>query len=65
MADFSMNPSQAKILIASVQLVCSEELLSIVAMLSVQTAFYRPREKQGQADSKKAKFHQPEGDHLT
>ena len=52
-------------LIASVELGCSEEILSIVAMLSVQTVFYRPKEKQGQADSKKAKFHQPEGDHLT
>ncbi|ORX67423.1 DUF1605-domain-containing protein [Linderina pennispora] len=29
------------------------------------TVFYRPREKQAAADSKKAKFHQPEGDHLT
>ncbi len=25
----------------------------------------RPKEKQAQADQKKAKFHQPEGDHLT
>jgi ATP-dependent RNA helicase DHX8/PRP22 len=65
MADFPMDPSQAKMLIASVDLGCSEEILSIVAMLSVQTVFYRPKEKQGQADSKKAKFHQPEGDHLT
>ncbi|KAF7313330.1 hypothetical protein HMN09_00488500 [Mycena chlorophos] len=65
MADFPMDPSQAKMLIASVDLGCSEEILSIVAMLSVQTVFYRPKEKQGQADQKKAKFHQPEGDHLT
>jgi hypothetical protein len=27
--------------------------------------FYRPKEKQAQADAKKAKFHQPEGDLLT
>ncbi|CAA7058922.1 unnamed protein product [Microthlaspi erraticum] len=27
--------------------------------------FYRPREKQAQADQKRAKFFQPEGDHLT
>jgi ATP-dependent RNA helicase DHX8/PRP22 len=27
--------------------------------------FYRPREKQQQADQKKARFHQVEGDHLT
>jgi ATP-dependent RNA helicase DHX8/PRP22 len=65
MADFPMDPQLAKMLIASVQLGCSDEVLSIVAMLSVQTVFYRPKEKQGQADSKKAKFHQPEGDHLT
>ncbi|KAI9570350.1 P-loop containing nucleoside triphosphate hydrolase protein [Boletus coccyginus] len=65
MADFPMEPSLAKMVIASVELGCSEEILSIVAMLSVQTVFYRPKEKQAQADSKKAKFHQPEGDHLT
>ncbi|KAH8120070.1 P-loop containing nucleoside triphosphate hydrolase protein [Phellopilus nigrolimitatus] len=65
MADFPMEPPQAKMLIASVELGCSEEILSIVAMLSVQNVFYRPKEKQAQADSKKAKFHQPEGDHLT
>ncbi|KAG6837310.1 hypothetical protein H0H93_011405 [Arthromyces matolae] len=65
MADFPMEPPLAKMLIASVELGCSDEILSIVAMLSVQSVFYRPKEKQGQADSKKAKFHQPEGDHLT
>ncbi|KAI5121300.1 hypothetical protein M0805_003769 [Coniferiporia weirii] len=65
MADFPMEPTLAKMLIASVELGCSEEILSIVAMLSVQNVFYRPKEKQAQADSKKAKFHQPEGDHLT
>ncbi|PAV22044.1 P-loop containing nucleoside triphosphate hydrolase [Pyrrhoderma noxium] len=65
MADFPMEPPLAKMLIASVELGCSEEILSIVAMLSVQNVFYRPKEKQAQADSKKAKFHQPEGDHLT
>ncbi|KAF4612238.1 hypothetical protein D9613_004210 [Agrocybe pediades] len=65
MADFPMEPPLAKMLIASVELQCSEEILSVVAMLSVQSVFYRPKEKQGQADSKKAKFHQPEGDHLT
>jgi ATP-dependent RNA helicase DHX8/PRP22 len=34
-------------------------------MLSVQAVFHRPKEKQQQADQKKAKFNQPEGDHLT
>ncbi|KAI6028094.1 P-loop containing nucleoside triphosphate hydrolase protein [Pisolithus marmoratus] len=65
MADFPMEPPLVKMLIASIELGCSEEILSIVATLSVQTVFYQPKEKQTQADSKKAKFHQPEGDHLT
>lgn len=65
MADFPMEPALAKVLISSVNMNCSEELLSIVAMLSVQTVFYRPKEKQQQADQKKAKFHDPTGDHLT
>ena len=66
MADFPMEPSLSKVLIASVELGCSEEILTIVAMVSaVQTVFYRPKEKQQQADQKKAKFHDPNGDHLT
>ncbi|BGP57862.1 hypothetical protein JCM8202_000460 [Rhodotorula sphaerocarpa] len=66
MADLPIEPPLAKMLIASVDLECSEEILTVVAMLSVGgSMFYRPKEKQAQADAKKAKFHQPEGDHLT
>ena len=55
MADFPMEPPAAKMLIASVDLGCSEEIMSIVSMLSVQNMFYRPKERHAQADSKKAK----------
>ncbi|KAL3151919.1 hypothetical protein ABBQ32_001049 [Trebouxia sp. C0010 RCD-2024] len=65
MAEFPLEPPISKMLIASVDLGCSEEVLTIVGMLSAQNIFYRPREKQAQADQKKAKFFQPEGDHLT
>ncbi|KAJ3119772.1 DEAH-box ATP-dependent RNA helicase prp22 [Nowakowskiella sp. JEL0407] len=65
MAEFPLEPSLSKMLISSVDLGCSEEILTIVAMLSVQNVFYRPKEKQAQSDSKKARFHQQEGDHLT
>ncbi|PVV04493.1 hypothetical protein BB560_001013, partial [Smittium megazygosporum] len=66
MAEFPMNPELSKMLLLSSELKCSEEVLTIVAMLSIGgSIFYRPKEKQAQADSKKAKFHQPEGDHLT
>lgn len=65
MAEFPLDPPVSKMLIASVDLGCSEEVLTIIGMLSAQNIFYRPREKQAAADQKKAKFHQPEGDHLT
>lgn len=65
MAEFPLEPSLCKMLILSVDLGCSDEILTIVAMLSVQSVFYRPKDKQALADQKKAKFHQPEGDHLT
>lgn len=65
MADFPVDPSLAKGLVYSVDLGCSDEMLTIVSMLNIQTVFYRPKEKQSQADQKKAKFHDPHGDHLT
>ncbi|XP_064401685.1 ATP-dependent RNA helicase DHX8-like isoform X2 [Halichondria panicea] len=65
MAEFPLEPQLSKMLIQSVHLGCSEEVLTIVSMLSVQNVFYRPKEKQAIADQRKAKFHQPEGDHLT
>lgn len=65
MAEFPLEPNLSKMLILSVDLGCSEEILTITAMLSVENPFYRPKEKQAQADMRKAKFHQAEGDHLT
>ncbi|CAD5232198.1 unnamed protein product [Bursaphelenchus xylophilus] len=65
MAEFPLEPSLSKLLIMSVDLSCSDEVLTIVSMLSVQNVFYRPKEKQELADEKKSKFHQPEGDHCT
>jgi ATP-dependent RNA helicase DHX8/PRP22 len=65
MAEFPLEPPLSKMLMTSIALGCSDEILTIVAMLSVQNVFYRPKEKQTQADAKKSKFHQPEGDHLT
>jgi ATP-dependent RNA helicase DHX8/PRP22 len=65
MAEFPLDPQLAKMLLSAVELGCSEEILTIVAMLSVQNVFYRPKEKQALADQKKSKFFQPEGDHLT
>ena len=65
MAEFPLEPNLSKMLILSVDLGCSDEILTVTAMLSVENPFFRPRDKQSQADMKKAKFHQAEGDHLT
>lgn len=65
MAEFPLEPNLSKMLILSVDMGCSEEILTITSMLSVENPFYRPKDKQAQADMRKAKFHQAEGDHLT
>lgn len=65
MAEFPLDPPLSKMLLASVDLGCSDEILTIIAMITTGNIFYRPREKQAQADQKRAKFFQPEGDHLT
>eukprot|EP00656_Telonema_subtile_P006077 TRINITY_DN1278_c0_g2_i1.p1 TRINITY_DN1278_c0_g2~~TRINITY_DN1278_c0_g2_i1.p1 ORF type:complete len:1004 (-),score=278.41 TRINITY_DN1278_c0_g2_i1:118-3129(-) len=65
MAEFPLEPELSKMLLASVDLGCSEETLTVISMLTAGNIFYRPKEKQAQADQKRAKFYQPEGDHLT
>lgn len=67
MTPFPMDPSLAKILITSCEPAyeCSEEVLTIVSMLSVPSVFYRPKERQEESDAAREKFFVPESDHLT
>ena len=65
MAEFPLEPQMSKMLIASAEYGCSHEIVTIVAMLSVQSVFFRPKDKQAQADAKRANFFAPEGDHIT
>lgn len=65
MAEFPLEPQLSKMLLTSVDLGSSDEIITIISMLTVQSVFYRPKDKQALADQKKAKFAQPEGDHLT
>jgi ATP-dependent RNA helicase DHX8/PRP22 len=67
MADFPVDPPLSKGLIRSAELACSDEILTIVSMISATTQqiFHRPRDRQQQADQKKAKFNDPSGDHIT
>ncbi|TKR77701.1 hypothetical protein L596_018623 [Steinernema carpocapsae] len=65
MAELPLDPQLAKMLIASTELNCSNEILSIVAMLSVPQCFVRPNEMRRQADEAKNRFAHIDGDHLT
>ncbi|KAF8497217.1 P-loop containing nucleoside triphosphate hydrolase protein [Russula emetica] len=65
MSEFPMEPSMAKMLITSVDYMCSSEMLTIVSMLSVPSVFYRPKERVEEADAARDKFNVPESDHLT
>ncbi|KAL5511427.1 DHX38 [Sanghuangporus vaninii] len=65
MSEFPMEPSMAKMLIASVEYGCSAEMLTIVSMLSVPSIFYRPKERMEESDAAREKFQVPESDHLT
>ena len=65
MTAFPMDPSLAKLIITSEGYGCSEEMLTIVSMLSVPSVFYRPKERQEESDAAREKFFVPESDHLT
>lgn len=65
MAEFPLDPQLSKMLIASAGLNCSNEVLTIAAMLSVPNPFTRPKEAQHEADAAKGQFSHADGDHLT
>ena len=66
MAEFPvLDPQLSKMLIASTDLNCSNEILSLVSMLSVQECFIRPKESIKEADEAKKRFAHADGDHLT
>ena len=65
MADFPIDPTMAKTLMVQCDYKCSDEIISILSMLSVDNLFHRPRDKQQQQDQKRAQFNQNEGDHCT
>ncbi|XP_065220095.1 pre-mRNA-splicing factor ATP-dependent RNA helicase DHX16 [Planococcus citri] len=65
MAELPVDPMMSKMLLASEKFKCSEEIVSIAAMLSVNSAiFYRPKDKTMRADTARKSFHTPGGDHL-
>ncbi|KAM9325352.1 pre-mRNA-splicing factor ATP-dependent RNA helicase DHX16 isoform 2-T2 [Gastrophryne carolinensis] len=65
MAELPVDPMLSKMILASEKYGCSEQILTIAAMLSVNnTIFYRPKDKIVHADTARANFTVPGGDHL-
>ncbi|XP_061343288.1 pre-mRNA-splicing factor ATP-dependent RNA helicase DEAH1-like [Gastrolobium bilobum] len=66
MAEFPLDPMLSKMIVASEKYNCSEEIISIAAMLSVgNSIFYRPKDKQVHADNARMNFHTGNvGDHI-
>ncbi|KAF8344416.1 P-loop containing nucleoside triphosphate hydrolase protein [Amanita rubescens] len=65
MAEFPLDPQLSKLLISSPEFKCSNEILTITAMLSVPNIWLRPNNQRREADAAKAKLTVPDGDHLT
>lgn len=65
MAEFPVDPMMSKAILASEKYKCSNEVITICAMLSVNSSiFYKPKDKAFQADTAKKSFYLPGGDHL-
>lgn len=66
MAEFPMDPMFCKCLLKSADYGVTQEVLSIMALLSESSSlFFRPKDKREQADKKKMAFQHELGDHLT
>ena len=65
MIEFPLEPSLSKAVCQSIKMGCSEEMITIVSMLSVPSIFYRPSGREEEADGIREKFQVPESDHLT
>ncbi|KAI5815454.1 putative Pre-mRNA-splicing factor ATP-dependent RNA helicase PRP43 [Pyronema omphalodes] len=64
-SEFPLDPALAVMLISSPEFYCSNEMLSLTALLSVPQVFTRPPSARKAADEAKAAFAHPDGDHLT
>ncbi|KAI5122467.1 hypothetical protein M0805_008778 [Coniferiporia weirii] len=66
MAEFPVDPMLSKAIIESENYSCTDEVLTIIAMLSESgSIFYRPKDKKLHADQARQNFVRAGGDHFT
>lgn len=64
-SEFPLDPQLAVMLISSPEFYASNEILSVVSLLSVPAPWIRPNKERKRADDMKNQFAHPDGDHLT
>lgn len=64
-AEFPLDPLISKMILASCELGCTEEIITIAATLSIQSIWIPVRGVQKELDEAKLRFAAAEGDHVT
>lgn len=65
MAEFPLDPKMSKSILASEEYGCSEQIVTIMSMLSVNGAiFFKPKDKAVHAEASRKSFYSITGDHL-
>ncbi|XP_064641577.1 probable ATP-dependent RNA helicase DHX35 [Lineus longissimus] len=65
MAELPLPPMFSKMLLASGEFGCSEEAITIAAMMQIQNVFFTPSNQKVASNRAKRKFSVEEGDHMT
>ncbi|XP_066973594.1 ATP-dependent RNA helicase DHX33 [Macrobrachium rosenbergii] len=65
MAQFPLEPRYAKTILSGPEYGCTDEILTIIAVLSSETIFVNPSGKKDLAAKVRQKFSSVEGDHIT
>ena len=65
MAELPVDPMMAKMLLSSEEFGCSEEVVTIAAMMQIQNVFITPYKQKSNSVKAKRKFSCEEGDHLS
>ncbi|KAK6200330.1 P-loop containing nucleoside triphosphate hydrolase protein [Scheffersomyces amazonensis] len=66
MNEFPIDPMLSKCVLTSKKYECTNEVITIISMLGESsTLFYRPKDKQDQANRRHEKFYHELGDHFT
>jgi len=65
MANFPLEPKLSKVILEAEKLGCTEEILTIVALLSVDSIIYTPHNQRERANTVRKKFLSSEGDQVS